>query len=374
MTGRVKQYAETFVVGGGPAGSAFAITAAKAGMKVILCEQSKQAYHKVCGEFLSKETQTMLNKLGIKLDDYHSPSQHSLRLTAGRKIVETRLPFTGRSLSRKRMDEVLLEKAEETGVKVLRDTKVTHLEKGNDGKQAVISLSGGKKYKTDYMALATGASTVRGAGGRNITSLVGFKIMLSLTQAAQSELKNRVQLMAYDGGYQGILLIENDLASLAWIMNKDQAKTLSNDWAKHKMFLAAQSEIVGDLVAGSKTDWEKPVTVSGLQYGFVRRAVISDNVFPVGRQMAIIPSFTGDGLAIALATGIEAATAAANGISAAAYQQKMQHMLKPQFRWAKAMQPLFLNSLTRNVGLGLIKVIPGIVPFATNATRLRQIP
>src|SRR5258708_19930012 len=57
--------AETVIVGGGPAGSATACGLAALGRDVVLIERTAEPHHKVCGEFLSVETQTQLRRLRI---------------------------------------------------------------------------------------------------------------------------------------------------------------------------------------------------------------------------------------------------------------------------------------------------------------------
>src|SRR4051794_15299892 len=56
---------ETIVVGGGPAGAATACRLAAAGRDVVLLERAAGPHHKVCGEFLSIETQAILRRLGV---------------------------------------------------------------------------------------------------------------------------------------------------------------------------------------------------------------------------------------------------------------------------------------------------------------------
>src|SRR5258707_15675800 len=57
--------AETVIVGGGPAGSATACGLAALGRDVMLIERAAGPPHKVCGEFLSLETQPQLQRLGV---------------------------------------------------------------------------------------------------------------------------------------------------------------------------------------------------------------------------------------------------------------------------------------------------------------------
>src|SRR5258705_13222385 len=58
-------WTETVIVGGGPAGSATACGLAALGRDVMLIERTSKPHHKVCGEFLSVETQTLLQRLGV---------------------------------------------------------------------------------------------------------------------------------------------------------------------------------------------------------------------------------------------------------------------------------------------------------------------
>ena len=55
----------------------------------------------------------------------------------------------------------------------------------------------------------------------------------------------------------------------------------------------------------------------------------------------MIPSFTGDGMSIALLSGIAAAQAVLAGDSAEHFQRRMIARLAPQFRWASLVNMLF---------------------------------
>ena len=57
--------AEAVAVGGGPAGSATACGLAALGRDVVLIERTAKPHNKVCGEFLSVETQMQLQRLGV---------------------------------------------------------------------------------------------------------------------------------------------------------------------------------------------------------------------------------------------------------------------------------------------------------------------
>src|SRR5581483_12063229 len=59
----VKRVYDLAVAGGGPAGTAAAITAARFGARVLLLEQGRFPRQKVCGEFVSAESLELLQRL-----------------------------------------------------------------------------------------------------------------------------------------------------------------------------------------------------------------------------------------------------------------------------------------------------------------------
>src|SRR5882724_13604913 len=78
------------IVGGGPAGTSAAISAARQGATVLLLERGRFPRHKVCGEFVSAES---LNLLADLLD-----SGHAALLRDAIRIPRARLFVDGRTL------------------------------------------------------------------------------------------------------------------------------------------------------------------------------------------------------------------------------------------------------------------------------------
>ena len=108
--------AETLIVGGGPAGAALGVRLGLAGREVLLLERLAGPNDKVCGEFLSPETSPFFRTVGIDLRALGAETIRGVRLATHSIIAEVPLPQPAHSLSRKVLDEALLERASAAGV------------------------------------------------------------------------------------------------------------------------------------------------------------------------------------------------------------------------------------------------------------------
>ena len=115
------------VIGGGLAGAATAIRLAAGGREVTLFEREPGPVDKVCGEFLSREAGIYLTALGLDLTALGAVSIDAVRWCAPRHTVETPLPFSALSLSRRVLDEALLQRASSAGATIRCGVKVTAL-------------------------------------------------------------------------------------------------------------------------------------------------------------------------------------------------------------------------------------------------------
>src|SRR5579864_5781163 len=110
------------VIGGGPAGTSAAITAARTGARVLLLERGRLPRQRVCGEFVSAESLELL----ADLLDRTAPAL----LHQALRIPEARLFFDGHtvpaqvdppaaSIARFDLDSALWRAAENEGVTAL---------------------------------------------------------------------------------------------------------------------------------------------------------------------------------------------------------------------------------------------------------------
>jgi menaquinone-9 beta-reductase len=162
----------------------------------------------------------------------------------------------------------------------------------------------------------------------------------------------------FNGGYVGALIVEDGLANFCWVLHGALLKRIGADWPSQAAYFAEQSELLGELLRGAEPCWDKPVAVAAVPYGYLRTDAIAANILPVGDQLAVIPSFTGDGMAISLYSGIAAAQAVLADEGAASFQRRLTDRLRPQFRVASAINRPFDSAILNGPGCGLPPVFP----------------
>ncbi|HEY2116819.1 MAG TPA: FAD-dependent oxidoreductase, partial [Candidatus Angelobacter sp.] len=122
---------DLIVVGGGPAGSACAITAARLGAKVLLLEKDRFPRQKVCGEFVSPESLGLLHGLlkdglqkngllanGLVKHDWFSsaPQVLSSRIFLDNKSLTLPVSPPAQTIPRFDLDPALFHAAQNNGV------------------------------------------------------------------------------------------------------------------------------------------------------------------------------------------------------------------------------------------------------------------
>lgn len=354
------------VIGGGLAGAAVAILLARRGEAVTLLEKEKEPKHKVCGEFLSIEAQHYLQALGIDPDRLGAAPIRQLRLSADTRSVESHLPFTGRSLSRHALDAALLARANASGVTVRKGADVTGLAESADG--YTIKLRGGESLIARRVYLATGKHELRGWPRRKpIKPTIGFKMHWHLSPAQQARLCETAELYLLEGGYAGLEPIEDGRTNLCLAIAPDRFTALGGRW---EMLLSAWREaspLLNARLTGAIPVWEKPLAVAGIPYGFVSTEAKAQNLFRLGDQMAVIPSFCGDGMAMTL----HSAFLAAQAKDARAYHRQARRDFLPLVRRAVRMERLARHPLGQ-AALFHGQCAAWLLPRLTLATRLRQ--
>ena len=111
------------VVGGGPAGLATSIFAAKAGMRVQLVERGSLPLDKPCGEGLMPSGVDVLEQMAIPLHGFREFD--GIRYVDAGRVAEARFASRrGLAVRRRELSRALTERARELGVEILERTSV----------------------------------------------------------------------------------------------------------------------------------------------------------------------------------------------------------------------------------------------------------
>jgi flavin-dependent dehydrogenase len=124
-------------------------------------------------------------------------------------------------------------------------------------------------------------------------------------------------------------------------------------------------------LAGAEPLDPRPLSIARVPYGFLHQAGTDHpGVFRLGDQMAVIPSFTGSGMAIALHSAMLAAEAHLAGEPATLYAARMRRDVARQMARATALHRIGRSSVGQGVLMQLATAWPGLLGLANRLTRL----
>jgi menaquinone-9 beta-reductase len=362
---------EVLILGGGVAGCAASIALARKGRDVTLIEREPTPRHKVCGEFLSGEALEDLHALGIDVASLGAVPINYVRLAAARRAAEAPLPFPAASLTRRALDTALLAEAIESGVRVERGRSVQALARTSANLWQA-TLDDGTTYEAPTAFLATGKHDLRGhSRPKDPHQWVGFKMYYRLSAAQTADLADASELTLYSGGYGGIQPVEDGITNFCCVVQRRYFARAGLRWEGLLAKMQHDCPHLAMRLAGAQPLLDKPITITHIPYGYIRRAT-EDGLYCIGDQAAVIPSFTGDGISIALHTARRAAAAWLAAEPAPLFQAKLRSALLAQMRLAEFAADGLNNSLARAVLPFCLRVWPGVMRVTAKLTRVAQ--
>jgi flavin-dependent dehydrogenase len=360
---------QALIAGGGPAGAAAACLLASGGMAVTVLERDAGPRHKICGEFLSREALLYLRGLGVDTGALGAAPIGALRLVHGRRVIETALPFQSAGLSRLAMDAALLDRAAALGAEVQRGVTIRGV--GTDGLEV-----DGAVLAAPTMLLATGKHDLRGTPrlpAREPDALIGFKAHFRLAPAQTAALTGHVEVVLFPDGYAGLQLIEGGIANLCLLVERARFDAAGQDWAALLADLGRGSAHLARRLDGAVMQQDRPLSIFRVPYGYVYAGVEPlPGLFRLGDQAAVIPSFCGDGMSIALHSAHLAARTILRGGDAAAYHAALRRDVARPVRLADGLYRLGRTRSVRAAILASCAVWPGLMRVVAGQTRVPE--
>jgi len=353
------------IIGGGPAGSSAAITAARSGASVVLFEARNFPRHKVCGEFVSAEALDILAELLAEPRGNYALFDtalviHRTRLWLGTRMVAAAVSPPALSIARYDLDASLWKAAQKAGVDCHAECEVYAAE--GDAPFALRTAMG---------TIAARALIV--AAGRWSQFTLNRRVppgprYLGLKAHFQEPNPNpSTDLYFFENGYCGVQPVSKDAVNACAMVRSERANSLPQVFGLHPA-LAAR--------AARWTPLTPAISTAPLIY---RPAQPSrGNVAFVGDAAAFIDPFVGDGISIALRSGRLAAQCLDKFLSGeselahsvAAYQVEYSRQFVPLLALASRVRSLLSwPPLARAAAFELLR-LPGVMPLVIRNTRL----
>ncbi len=158
---------DVVVVGAGPAGSAAAAWAARAGRDVLVVDAAQFPRDKSCGDGLTPRAVAELERLGMGAWLDTRIRHHGLRMSGFGADVEVpwpgpSFPSTGSAVPRTELDDRIRSVAADDGAKMRLGTKVVGVNHDSRGRVESVQLDDGATIGCNHLIVADGARSTLG--------------------------------------------------------------------------------------------------------------------------------------------------------------------------------------------------------------------
>jgi len=149
------------------------------------------------------------------------------------------------------------------------------------------------------------------------SDLIGFKMHWRLSPGEAAELGRAVEMALFAGGYAGLEAVEDGYANLCLLIRRRRFAELGRSWEALLQAIRAASPLLDRRLEGAEPRWPRPLAVGAIPFGHLGPG--DGGPWRVGDQAAVVPSFIGNGISVALHSAGLAANTWLAGASAADY-------------------------------------------------------
>lgn len=295
-------YYDIGIVGGGLAGLTAAIRLRQMGYGVALWEKNKYPFHRVCGEYISKESWNYLQSCGIDLPALQLPEITKLEVSApGGSLLKARLDLGGFGISRYWLDYLLYEEARKTGVNIFEGCKADdilykeegfEITAGNQTYRVRLALGGfGKRSQLDVKWQRP--FIVQKPDALNNYVGVKYHIITDLPD-------DTIALHNFKDGYCGVSKIEAGQYCLCYLTTAANLKKAGGIKELEQTVLYRNPHLE-KVFEKSRFVFASPVTIS--QVSFNRKEAVYKNIPLAGDACGMITPLCGNGMSMAMHSG-----------------------------------------------------------------------
>lgn len=364
------------IAGGGLAGLSTAIMLGKAGHSVILFEKEHYPFHRVCGEYLSMESFSFLERLGLDPKSLDLPRISKLIVSSPNgNFLQSKLDVGGIGVSRYFLDNALKNIAVSKSVDVKEGARVKDIKFIEDHFQ--IELQNGSVRAQVVCGAFGKRSNLDIKWGREfavqkpnkLNNFVGVKYHVKIGFPIDT-----IALHNFKGGYCGISKIEDDLYCLCYLTTAQNFVDNNNSISATEENVLCRNPFLKEIFSDADFQFREPVTIS--QISFDKKSQVEDHILFVGDAAGMIAPLCGNGMSIAFHSAKLAAAQVDQFLCKkisrkkmeANYQADWDTNFKNRLKDGRRLQKLFGKDKITNTAIASLKHFPGLTQALVKAT------
>jgi flavin-dependent dehydrogenase len=351
------------IIGGGLGGLTLAAQLADAGYSCIVFEKNKYPFHKVCGEYVSRESWDFLERLGLRVSHWDLPRIKRLQVTSPNgNLLKNELDPGGFGISRFKLDHELYLLAKQKGACVLENCKVYDCRFEND----VFEVKSDKGiYSAQICIGAWGKQSNMDNGlARNFTkaikkkdkNYIGVKYHIYFPFP-----EDLIELHNFKDGYCGISRVEKEICCLCYLTTVENLKKYRGDIKKMETEILMKNPALRAYFERGQFLFEEPLTISQIRIGY--KSAVENNVLMLGDAAGSIAPLSGNGMSMAMRSSAMLYTLLNQYFQeqinreklAIRYETFWKKEFKKRVQLSKNLQRLLKNELLTNVTISILK-------------------
>lgn len=354
------------IIGGGVAGLTLAIQLADAGYSCIVFEKNKYPFHKVCGEYVSKESKAFLERLGLNLSAYHLPEINRLHVSSpSGTLLKHKLDLGGIGISRYLLDHALYQLAKQKGVVVLEECKVQQCSYAENG-FSIQTAQG--NYTAELCAGAWGKqSNMDSSLKRKFTTgikkkeknYVGIKYHVKLSFP-----DDLIELHNFKNGYCGISKIENETCCICYLTAAENLKKYNGNIKQMEEEIIKENPILKTYFESAQFLFDEPLAISQVRIGY--KSAVEQQVFLLGDAAGNMAPLSGNGMSMAMRSSLALYSFMNDYFNRritreelnSRYEKFWKKQFKRRIQISAGLQSLLKNKTLTNVTITILKGIP----------------
>ncbi len=357
------------IIGGGLAGLSLSILMAKAGHKVILFEKEKYPFHRVCGEYISLESRSFIESLGLDLSKFDLPIIKKLIVSSPNgDFIRSKLDMGGFGISRYLIDNELQKIAVNNGISLLEKTKVNEVifkdeifEVAYDGSKVnckVVAASYGKRSNLD---IKWSREFIKQKPGK-LNNYIGVKYHIKTAFPDDT-----IALHNFKDGYCGLSKVEGDRYCLCYLTTAQNLKENNNSIKEMEKNVLYKNPFLKTIFSEADFILKESVTIS--QISFDKKSQVENHALMIGDSAGMITPLCGNGMSMAFHSSKIAFESINSFLITTISRQKMERQYSSQWKKhfenrlsnGRMIQKLFGKERLTNFFIGAIKHFPFLI-------------